>query len=52
MDLNAQIKEDLHLKMKQEKKDCLQKKNTVKNLEYTYVDHVKDGIFRQLINYD
>ena len=38
--------------MKQEKKDCLQKKNTVKNLEYTYVHYVKDGIFQQLIMID
>ena len=52
MDLNAQIKEDLILKMKQEKKDCLQRKNTVKDLEYTYVHHVKGGIFQQLVNYD
>jgi|TARA_X000000368_G_scaffold116201_1_gene90621 hypothetical protein len=38
--------------MKQEKKDCLLRKNTIKNLEYTYVQRVKDGIFQQLVNYD
>ena len=46
---HAKMLED---KRQKEKKDCLQKKNTVKNLEYTYVQHVMDGIFQRLVSYD